>query len=286
MPFGALVPIAGAVLGGMIGAQGNKGRQTQSTSVNLRSIEDLNQGRSALESSAVKGQEDLYSQLQGLIGLGPGQAEVQAGMASQSGFADALQAALAQGGLPTGAQTGQAQQYAQAIFQPQQVALNQQFEQQRIMNQRLAARMGRAGTDPVLQAKLAQSQGQQQAILGAQQGAFAAETAMNLPQLQLHLANQLANVRGGLASQALQNRASLLSMGQQLAQSERDYRLRAAGQTTTGTTSSGGGMAGMLSGALAGAGGAMLAFDGFDGTGGAAAASVPQSGPGQYIKPF
>lgn len=252
--LGAALGAAGAILGGMAGAQGQRGSQTQTTQVNLRDINELNRGRSGLEASGVGAQEQMLAQLQALLGAGPGQSDVQAGLAAQQGLASLLQQQAAAGG-PSGQNLQQAGDFAKSIFAPQQLAMQQAFSEQNIAQSRLAAKLGRPANDPILRNKLAQEQTRQQAMLQAQQGAFTAEQAQGMQNRQLQLTEALANVRGGLASQAFQNRQALLQMGQSLAQAERQYRLQTAGQTSTNTSSSGGGIGGAISGALAGFGG-------------------------------
>lgn len=264
---------AGAIGGGIAGGSTHPGESTRgdtTTSINLQDINKLNKGRSNLEASAVKSQEDLFSQLSQLTAAGPGQADVTSGLEAQQGFGNILQQQLGLGGLPSQGQVLAGQQYAQSIFAPQQVALQQQFNQERINQGRLAARLGRRANDPVLANKLAFSQGQLQQQLQAQQGAFASQTAMNLPQQQAMLAERLAQVRGGLASQALQNRVALLTMGNQLAASERQYRIQTAiGQSqrsqdawTPGSTPL------AIAGALSGAGKGLGSMGGMGGGGG------------------
>ncbi len=83
---------------------------------------------------------------------------------------------------------------------------------------------------------------------------------MQMPEFQANqlagIGNQLSNIRGGLATQAMQNRMNLMSMGQQLNQSERNYRIGTAqhygSQYSTGEQFSGGGFKGAMSGAMAG----------------------------------
>lgn len=66
--------------------------------------------------------------LSDMVNAGPGQADVTAGLNSQRGLAAMLQQ-YAQGGyMPTEADTAQARQYASTQMQPQQVALQQAFE--------------------------------------------------------------------------------------------------------------------------------------------------------------
>ena len=254
----ALGGIAGGVMGGMIGGSpnGESSQQSQVQDLNLRDINALNVGRSNLEASATSASEGLFSSLNQLTAAGPGMSDVQAGLSAQQGYGNVLQQQLSQGGLPSQAQIGAGQQYAQSIFAPQQVMLQQQFNQERVNQQRLAARLGRRTNDPVLANKMAFSQGQLQQQLQAQQGAFASQTAMSLPEKQAAMAERLAQVRGGLATQALQNRTSLLTMGQQLAASERQYRIATARHKATSSKkgSSGGGEGGMLSGVMGGIG--------------------------------
>lgn len=254
MAFGAIAGIAGGLLGALAGGQADKGRQRTFQDVHLKDIKELNKGRSDLEAAADTSQLDQFNQLQALLSQGPGQAEVTAGLQSQNDLAALIQSTLAQGGLPNQTQVGQAQTFASQIFDPQRVALQQSFQDQDIAYQRLAARLGRSGADPVLRNKLAQEQTRQLSLLNSQQGAFAAEQAMSQPQRQLQLAEALAQVRGGLASQALQNRQTLLGLGNQLAASERQYRLSAVGRSSDTTTTSGGGLGGAISGGLAGIG--------------------------------
>jgi len=228
MAWAAIAAAAAGTIGGAIaGGANTPGQSTRGDALSQTQLQDinvLNRGRSNLEAQAVQSQEDVFGQIGQLTAAGPGQSDITAGLQAQQGYGNLLQQQLGMGGMPSQQQIGAGQDYAQSIFAPQQVALNQQFNQQRIEQQRLAARLGRRMNDPVLANKMAFSQGQLQQQLSSQQGAFAAQTAMSLPERQAMLAEKLANVRGGLASQALQNRVALLSMGQQLAASERDYR--------------------------------------------------------------
>jgi hypothetical protein len=76
---------------------------------------------------------------------------------------------------------------------------------------------------------------------------------MNAPQRQLSLASTLADVRGGLASQALANRQTLFGLGQQALKAERQFRLSSASQTQT--TSSNPGLLSTIGGIGAAVGG-------------------------------
>jgi len=251
--LGAALSAVGAIMGGAAGSEGERSRSTTNTSsvVRLRDIESLNRGRSALEAEGDKSTMDFFQSLKSLLQAGPGEADVTAGTQGMRDYASRLQQLLSQGGVDVAA----GQQFAQNIFAPQQLGLQQSFQDQQVQANRMAARLGRTGNDPILRNKLAQEQTRQQAMLNSQQGAFAAEQAYALPQQQINYAQALANTRMGLASQAFQNRQNLMQLGQSLTQQERQYRLQAAsqtGQTQFGGTV-GGGWAGALTGAMGGA---------------------------------
>lgn len=247
--WGALL---GAGLGAIAGSQGKQASSTSVQSMQLQDIDKLNQGRSALEATTDQASLTGFRDLQSLLQAGPGQAEVAAGLGAQQDFASRIQQVLNQGGVDIAG----GQQFAQQIFAPQQVAMQQAFQDQEIQANRLAARLGRPGTDPILRNKLAQEQTRQQAALQAQQGAFAAQQAREIPRMQLGYAEALAGVRSGLASQAFQNRQALMQMGQQLTASERQYRMGTATTTNQQQQSSGGGLGGAIAGGLAGIGAA------------------------------
>lgn len=263
-PVGAAIGGVGALLGGIAGAQGNRQSSSTTTRVNLRNVDELNKGEGAQAQAGRDLQMGQFDDLSSLLQRG-GTAQIEGDIdqarAESLTLADQLRAAQAG---PNEAQMAQAQRFSQDIFAPQQEALNQSFIRSETDTARLAARLGRSVDDPILRARLAESQGNQTAMLQAQQGAFTAQTAQAFQGQQLERQNQLANLRGGLASQALQNRQALLGMGQSLLQQERQFRLSAAGQTQTSTGQSGGGTAGAIGGALAGAGAGLQAFGMFN----------------------
>lgn len=229
-------------------AQYNEGASTQN--LNLRNFEDLNKGRSGLEQLGYNQQVRSLGDLQNLFGMGPGAAEVQANNQYQNQFADQLQSALQRMQNPSAADISQNFSQAQQLFAPQQVALNQQFQDQATAANRLSARLGRAGNDPILRNKLAQEQTRQQSALNANIGSY----AQQLPQMQaqdlVNFGGQLSNLRQGLASQAFQNRQTLLGLGNQLTQAERQYRVQTAQRTGSeyshGDQLSGGGTKGAV----------------------------------------
>jgi hypothetical protein len=237
MALGLMVG-AGALLGGLAGAQG----RTQTTSINVGEA-------NALETQGYNTQLEQLKELEKMLGAGSGFTAADAGAASTGArdLVTALQGALATGGMPTQADIASSNTLAQQLFAPQQTGLNQAFEQQRQMSSRQAARMGRASIDPVLTNLLSQDQTRQQSMLNAQQGQFATQFAQQMPQQRLALQSQLSQAQAGLASQALANRQALLSLGQQLTQSERNWRLGTASQTSSQPGN-------FLTGAIAGAG--------------------------------
>ena len=237
------IPAALGALGAIAGGQQSSSSQT--TTRNLAP-------ESELEKQIAGMQPGQLGALAGMVNAGPGQADVTSGLNSQRGLAAMLQQ-YAQGGyMPTEADTAQARQYATTQMQPQQVALQQAFEGQNQRAAQLASQLGRPVNDPIIQARLAQEQMRQGAQLSAQEGAMASQFAMQMPQQRLGYTAQLADVNANLASQAMANRQALLSLGSQLQGAERNWRLGAS--TTTTTQTGGGGLAGAISGGIAGAG--------------------------------
>ncbi len=259
MPWVALAVGAAGALAGSMGSRGSSsGSSNESSGVNLRDFGALNQGQSGLENQAYNQQVSSFADLSKLVGNGPGGQEVTANNQFQFQYGNQLQGLLNKAANPNQQENfATAQQY----FAPQQTALNQQFQQQGIESNRLAARLGRAGNDPVLNNKLAQEKTRQQTMLNSEIGAF----GQQLPAFQANqimgIGNQLSNLRQGLATQAMNNRQTLLSMGNQLASSERNYRLQTADRfgsnSSTGSTQSGGGLGGAITGGIAGFGAGM-----------------------------
>lgn len=182
---------------------------------------------SAFEQELTKNLSGDYAGLRGLTdATGLGASDVTAGTQSQRDLANMLQQ-YAQGGFLPGQQDfATANQFAQSAFNPQQVAINQQFQQEALRANQLAAQLGRPANDPIIQAKLSQERMRAQERLGAQQAAFATDFAMQLPGQRLNYTAQAANLRSSLASQAMANRQALLSLGSQLQAGERDWRLQ------------------------------------------------------------
>jgi hypothetical protein len=205
----------------------------------------------------------LYNNLQKRLNPATGEAtqeQLNADQTSASNqYASLLQQLSQNGGVPSQADTNSANSYAQQAFQGQQTALNQSFQDQNMQMQRMAAQMGRSIGDPILRAKLAQEQIRQQSQLSANQGAFANQYAQNIGQQRLGGAEALMGLRQGLASQAIQNRMTLLNLGSQLQANERNFRVQTATRYNQG--SEGGGLGGAISGGLAGIGMGMSAVN-------------------------
>lgn len=240
--FGELDALAAG--GGQGLGNSSSGQQTSQTV--LQNFDVLNRGAGQLEQNTYNGQLSDYAAFQGLTNAGAGNQAVSDALTGAYGYTGLLQQLTNNQGLPSQQQQQYAQTYAQQQFAPQQTALQQQFVRENQQGARLAASLGRSGADPVLQAKLATQQGWEQQQLNAQQGQLASQTAMNMPQQQMQYANQLYNVQQGLASQAFNNRSALLQMGNQLNNSERQYRMGTAfknnefGQSGWNSTAPGG----------------------------------------------
>jgi hypothetical protein len=254
MPW--IAAIAGAAVGGAAGGQKDKVKTTTGTSnaqvTAMRSYDDLTQGQGYLEQKSYEAQIAQFQELLGLNSLGPGGAEIEANTQYQNSFASQLQALMSKVGNQSQADIAGYNSRAKDLFAPEQTALNQQFDDQRVQSQRMSARLGRPGNDPILSNKLAQEQTRQQTMLNSQIGSYGRQ----LPEMDanqiMNIGGQLSNLRQGLASQAL------LSMGGQLSTAERNFRLQSATKLGTSesdsSTYSGGGFKGAATGAMSGAG--------------------------------
>ncbi len=259
------VAAAGAVVGAIAGSQKDKSggfsEYGSNDRVNLQDFEDLSKGQSGLEKNTYASQLSNFADLQKLFSLGSGENEVSANTQYQNQFASQLQQLLNRSINPSQADIAGSYSKSKDLFAPEQTALNQQFQDQNTSSNRLAARLGRAGNDPILRNKLAQEQTRQQSMLNSQVGSYARQLPQLEAQQTMNIGGQLSNLRMGLATQAFQNRQTLLGMGNQLMQAERNYRLGAANRSTSGSTSgenySGGGMKGMIGGAMSGLGAGM-----------------------------
>jgi hypothetical protein len=232
VPLAALA-IGGAALGGLAGALGSKQTQDSEQRVNLMPASELEN-----QSTASLGKN--FGTYSDYVNAGANQTDVSNALTSQRGLADMLKSYSTGGYLPGQQDFAQANSLADSVLSPA-------FRQQEEQAARLAAKMNRPVNDPILQARLRQG-------LADQRSGFVAEQAMNAPLQRLQFAGQLSDVQNNLASQAMSNRQALLSLGNQLQSSERNFRLQTATRTGSQTQTSGGGLQGAIAGALGGAG--------------------------------
>jgi hypothetical protein len=241
------VAVGGAALiGGIAGSMKDKSSASGSSGVNLAA-------ESELEKYGGKLTQDNLKQLEGYVGAGPGQADVEAGYSSSKGLTSLLDDYARTGGV-TQQDRLMATEDAKVMFDPQRTALNQTFDMEQQRAARLAAQLGRPINDPIIQAKLGQSRMYAEQQLAADQGAWQYGAAKQNSMNRLGFTGQAADVRSQLAAQAMQNRQALLSLGQGVQASERQWRYNISDKWGTQEQSSGGGTKGMLTGGLMGAG--------------------------------
>lgn len=238
---------APALIGALAGSMGSGGQsQTMTRNVAPAGADELYAGQA---------QMDILKQLQQFQNVGPGQADVAAGYSAQNDLAKMLQQ-YAQGGYaPTEAdqltaRTQMAPQFEQA--RQNQVVANQQFRQQ-------AATSGRGPMDFAFTNRLNQNTANQMNMLSAQQSQLAAQQPMQ----RLGFMQDFASLKQGLATQAMQNRLAISSLGSNIQNTNMQARLGSAGitQTQSGT---GGGLQGALLGGLAGAGTGLSLYNMFN----------------------
>lgn len=247
MPIGTGLALGIAGLSGLAGAAGSHSSQSQS----IDAGEATNN-----EFEGQNGMMNAYRSYGNMVNFGgPGQSDVAAGTDATRQFAQMLKQYSQNGAGPNADDISQGNSLAKNIFAPQQTALSQSFTDQGVAADRQAALMGRSVNDPILQAKLRTEQMRQSAMLGAQQGSFATQYAMQQPMQRLGFAQQHAGVMSGLATQAMQNRQALAAMGEGIMNNERQFRLATA--TRTQNQQSGGGLGGAITGFLGGAGSGM-----------------------------
>lgn len=258
------LPIAGAVLGGIAGAQGTPGQSATSR----RSLAPESEQEQIARQAVTGGFGQLEDIWRGQLGS-------QATAASES-LAQLLQQYQATGGVPGQVDITAGQQYAQQITAPQQAQIELAMRQSRQEAARQAGISGRAPTDFALQTRLAGQQADLMSQLGAQQSSIGAQYAQQIAQQRLGYAGQLAELRQGLASQAMQNRMAIMGLGTQVQQAGQQFRLNAA-PVTEMQAGRPGGLMGALTGAFQGATGFMKLNNMF---GGGASAGAQDFGQG------
>lgn len=209
-----------------------------------------------------------FRSLSQIVDQGPGASDVSASTGASRDLAALLKSYSETGGLPSDSDVLNANKFANSIFAAREEALNQDFTRQMTDANRQAAAMGRDINDPILTAKLRQGQNDQSAILAKEKMGYASELGLGMADRRINYASQGANVLGNLAYQAMQNRAAILGLGQNLQGSERQWRLETGKRYQTGQSESGGGLKGALGGFIGGAGTALGAASMFGGGGG------------------
>ncbi len=269
--------------GGLLGFGGNDDKRLQELEAKAKS----NTG-GFLQSQF----KDLQSML---TQNGPGASDVGAATGASRDLASMLAEYSRTGGLPGQGDISAANSFATDIFGARQVGLNQQFTQMGQQASREAALSGRGSADPILRARLMESQAGMQDMLNAEKTGFASQYAQQLSGNRLSFAGQRADVLNALGNQATQNRLALLGLGSSLNEAERGWRLNNAtrvskqekevglGDVFTGAIGLAGavtGIGGMLAGGSAAIGGAAKA--------GAAAGSLGNNifGVGQGVSQF
>lgn len=242
------VGVAGAVKGS------SKGETSSKSDV---STVDAGQATAA-ENAAGAGINTGFSQFSDLVQAGPGASDVTAGVGASRDLADLLKQYQQTGGAPSQQDQSQANTFAGQMFAGQRLGAQQAAIEANQTYAQQAAIQGRGGLDPIFRNKVAQQQQQSEQMIGAQQGAFAAQQSQQFSQNRLDFAGKRASVLGGLATQALSNRQALVGMGSQIQSAERQFRLATATRTGTGqgagTTVTPGSALNGLSAGLAGLG--------------------------------
>ena len=199
MPALTSIAIGGAALaGGTAGilASGDK-TVTQSLLLANPTEREINAGHRAKLS-----ERSLFAALTGGEGGGVAGQALQGFRGGQQSFIERLQGLSQTGFRPTQQDIGFGRDVAGQLFGEQREALSQSFEDQTTQSQRLRAQLGRSQDDPILQAKLRTGFIRQQALLGARQGGFAQQLALQQPRERLGLAGQAVQAQGSFARQA------------------------------------------------------------------------------------
>ncbi len=249
--------IGGAALGAIAGGMQDKSGGSQVSGIRVAP-------ETQLEQFAGKDLLERLKQLGSIVDQGPGAQDQTQALTDVRSLADMLRGFSTGGANPTQADITQSNTLFDALYSPA-------FRQQEQQAARLAAQLGRPVNDPIIQARLRSEQANQR-------GAFVAQQSFNAPRERLGFAQQLANVSGGLASQALANRQMLLSQGSQLREQDRQYRINTGERYGSFEQYSGGGLKGALTGAIGGAGAGLQAASMFSQMGGMAAGAGAGAG--------
>ena len=245
--------IASAAIGAM--ANRDKGSSGQ-TYGQQRQVEGAGQQEIAGGQAA----SDVLRQLQQFQGVGPGQQDVANAYSANNDLAAMLKQYSQGGYAPTQADFSTAQQQ----MAPQYEALRQSQIQQQQQFRQTAAQTGRGPMDFAFQNKLGQNFQNQNMMLGAQQSQLASQQPMQ----RLGFMQDFATLKSGLATQALQNRLAIASLGSSIRDAGANYRLGAAGNSGYQTGQVGSQQGNMIQGAIAGMGTGLQLYNQFGGGGG------------------
>ncbi len=271
MALPAALVIGGAILGGMAGAQGSKGK-SETSSMNLAP-------ESELERLARLQQEQGFGDLNRIQHEDFGRAN----QASQS-YGDLLQQYQKSGGVPTSADLSQGRSFAEQMTAPQQAQIDLSMRQSTEAMREQSGLSGRGPNDFAFNTRLAGQRSDLMSQLGAQQSAMGSQYAQQISQNRLGYSEQFAGLQQGLASQAMQNRIAIMGLGSQIQNAGRNFRTNTATRNTS-TPDTPGTMLSTLTGAFAGAQGGMSTANAFSamgggGSGGTSGNSAMNFGPG------
>jgi hypothetical protein len=223
----AIIGGVGSVAGAIGGAMGSK--KTTTTDEKSSTTGGLRLGAASAQEQAATGTVSTnFSQLQDFANLGPGASDVTAGTGASRDLASLLQQYQQSGGAPSSQDIEQGQSFAGRMFAAQRLGAQQASMEAQQQFAQQAAIQGRGGLDPIFRNKVAQEQQRAEAMIGAQQNAFASQQAQQFSDRRLDFAGKRAQVLGGLATQALSNRQALVGMGSQIQAAERNFRLATA----------------------------------------------------------
>jgi hypothetical protein len=237
-PF-SIALAGGALLGGMAGAQGTKGKNETSSLALSNETE--------LERLARQQQEQGFRDLTRIQREDFGRAT----QASQN-YGNLLQQYQQSGGLPTNQDLASGRSFAEQTLAPQREQIDLAMRQSTEAARQQAALSGRGPNDFAMNTRLAGQRSDLLNQLGAQQSSVGAQYAQQLSQNRLGFAGQFADLQQGLASQAMQNRIAIMGLGSQIQNAGRNFRVATATRTNS-TPSEPGSLLSTFTGALGGA---------------------------------
>lgn len=199
---------------------------------------------------------DALEAYKNLVAKGPGAADVTAAYDAKKNY-NTILADKASNGLYDSAAGNR---LADQQFAGARQSLAQSLQDQMAIANRSASAAGRSTNDPILRARLGAEAMRAKAGLAAQQGSAAMELGRQNTLDSLNMGSQRVNLLQGMADQAFQGQRNIFDMGSQIQQMD-----MASAQYEQ---SRGGGLKGLLTGAVTGAGAGMQMVSGFGGMGG------------------